>query len=61
MSKKQARKQKLETFIRESCLVAGFFMLGYGLWLVYPPAMFLVCGVLLMWLGLPPKPKKGGD
>lgn len=39
--------------LREAVLVAGFLMLGRGLWLVYPPAMWLVCGSLLMWLGLP--------
>lgn len=26
----------------------GMFMLGYGLWLVYPPAMFIGIGGLLI-------------
>lgn len=47
-----------EDHIRETCLVAGLFMFGYGLWLVYPPAMFIICGILLMWMGMPPV--KGG-
>jgi hypothetical protein len=46
--------------IRELILVAGFFMLGYGLWRIYQPAAYIVCGTLLLWLGLPPR-RKGGD
>lgn len=46
--------------IREACLLAGFCMFGYGLWQIYPPAMFIICGTMLMWAGLPPKPPKGG-
>lgn len=53
------KKFSIDTFIRETCLVAGFLLLGYGIWLVYPPAAFVICGGLLLWLGLPPR--KGGD
>ena len=31
--------------------LAGLGSLGYGLWLVYPPATFIVIGVLLFLLG----------
>jgi hypothetical protein len=57
---KWLKKINIETFIRESCLLVGFFMLGYGMWLIYPPASFVICGTLLMWVGLPARPK-GGD
>ncbi|MDB5053139.1 MAG: hypothetical protein JWM44_1189 [Bacilli bacterium] len=50
-----------DEIIREACLVAGFLLLAIGLWLIYPPAMFLVCGLLLLWVGFPSGPKKGGN
>lgn len=36
-------------------LVAGVCMFARGLWLVYPPAMWIVCGGLFIWWGLPPR------
>jgi hypothetical protein len=42
-------------FIKETCLVAGFLMLLRGLWLIWPPAMWIIGGVCLMWFGLPGK------
>lgn len=50
-----------EDAIREIILIAGFFLFGFGLWLIYQPAAFIVCGALLMWVGLPPRRRKGGD
>gem|GEM_PF-1673926 len=47
--------------LREACLLAGFFMLGRGLWLIYVPLMWLVCGLLLLWVGLSPREKEGGQ
>jgi hypothetical protein len=36
-------------------LVSGISMLGYGLYLVYPPAMFIIIGLLILFpLLLPP-------
>lgn len=43
---------------REACLVAGFFMIARGLWLIYPPAMWLVCGAMLMYPALPKRPPR---
>jgi hypothetical protein len=48
-------RDKLVENVREACLAAGFFMLARGLWLVYPPAMWVVCGALLIYVGLPPR------
>lgn len=48
-------QQKIETTVRETCLVAGFLMFARGLWLIYPPVMWLVCGLALVWCGLPPR------
>lgn len=47
-------KIKEET-IKETCLLAGFLMLETGIWLIYPPAAFIVGGILLLWLGMPGK------
>ncbi|MGO4181217.1 hypothetical protein AB4Z17_08555 [Paenibacillus sp. TAF43_2] len=62
MKKEETSKQEFDyiSFARESCLVAGFFMLGYGIWSIYPPAAWIVCGGLLLWVGFPQK-QKGGD
>lgn len=49
-----------DSFFAETCLMVGFLMLGYGIYLIYHPAAFIVCGALLMWLGLPPR-RRGGD
>jgi hypothetical protein len=45
----------VEESFREACLVAGFFMFARGLWLMYPPGMWLGCGLALIWCGLPPR------
>jgi hypothetical protein len=38
--------------IKEILILGGLSMLGYGLWLYIPWVSFVVCGVLLMLLGL---------
>lgn len=40
-------KIKAQT-IQELALLAGFLMLMRGLWLIYPPAMWIVGGIYLM-------------
>lgn len=47
--------KKSEETVREACLVAGFLSLETGIWFIYPPAAGIIGGLLLMWLGLPPK------
>lgn len=54
------RLQLKEEYIREACLVAGFFMLVRGIWLIYPPAAWIVGGLILIWFGTPPEMLKGG-
>jgi hypothetical protein len=53
-------RDQLLTSLRETCLVAGFFAVARGLWIIYPPATWIVCGALLIYVGLPkgrdPKP-----
>jgi hypothetical protein len=46
-------KRPAEDKIKEACLVAGFFMLGAGLWLLHPSAALIICGCLLLYIGLP--------
>ena len=50
------KKEEKTTIIAEIILLAGYVMLGVGLYMVYPPAMFIVCGSILMYVGWP----KGG-
>lgn len=53
------KKPKItEDDVREACLVAGFFMIGAGIWLVYPPAALIINGAMLLWLGLPPRQRR---
>lgn len=40
----------------ELFLVAGLGLVGYGLWLTpWQPAAFIVPGVALVWMALPPR------
>ncbi len=43
-------QRKIDEIFRETCLVAGFVMFGRGLWLIWPPLMWLICGAMLMFL-----------
>lgn len=36
-------------------VVSGIACVGYGAWLVYQPAAYVVVGCALVWLGLPEK------
>lgn len=51
------RKIRLPT-AHELTALAGFCMAGYGLYLIYPPVMWLLCGI---WLMIPPRRKGGGQ
>jgi hypothetical protein len=37
--------------IQELAVLAGFFMFLYGLWQIYPPAMWIIGGLWLMYPG----------
>lgn len=53
-AKSRAIKAKITPeFIKETCLLAGFSMVLRGLWLIYPPAMWIIGGMALVWFGLP--------
>lgn len=39
--------------IQELILVCGFLLSARGLWMIYPPSMYIICGVVLVWIGLP--------
>lgn len=34
-------------------LIGGFVMVARGLWQVYEPAMWIICGAILLWAGYP--------
>lgn len=43
--------QKAADIIQESALVGGFLMLFFGLYQLYPPLAWIICGCLLMVFG----------
>lgn len=47
--------QVVNELLRLLLLLTGLAMVARGLWLIYPPAMFIICGICLFWAGLPPK------
>jgi len=42
-------------FVKETCILVGFAMVLRGLWLIYPPAMWIIGGMALIWFGMPGK------
>jgi len=38
--------------VKEATVLAGFFMVAYGLYSIYPPVMWILCGA---WLMIPAK------
>jgi hypothetical protein len=36
-------------------IIFGGIFLGKGLYMIYPPSMFIIIGVAVIWLGLPGK------
>lgn len=42
--------------IEDIIALIGFLMAGYGLYILHPAAMWIICGI---WLMIPPK-RKGG-
>ncbi len=36
-------------------LLIGVAMLGKGIYMIYPPAMYIAIGVVALWLGWPRK------
>jgi hypothetical protein len=45
-------------YVRDACLLAGFLMVGYGLWRIYHPAAWVICGAMVLWVGLPPRKRR---
>jgi len=52
--------KKVDTIVREVCLLVGFAAVVGGLWMIYPPSALIVGGAALVWVGMPPR-EKGGD
>ena len=48
-------RRNVEETIAELELMAGFAMLFYGLYILFIPAAFIVCGILLILSGMPRK------
>jgi len=45
--------EKIENIIQETALIGGFLMLAIGLYSIFPPAMWIICGLILMAFGIP--------
>lgn len=45
--------QITEKQIRLTGVITGFFMVFRGLWLIYEPLAWLLCGMFLMWVFWP--------
>ena len=42
-------------WLSELAMLAGFLLFGYGLYLIYPPACYIICGISLFVFGFPGK------
>ncbi len=62
MIKRESGENKQKTYIfsilPDILMIIGFISVGFGLYKVYPPAMWIICGGLLILLGFP---KKGAE
>ena len=47
--------RKTEEIIQEAAIVGGFLMFGHGLYQIYPPLMWIICGICLIIVGYPRK------
>jgi hypothetical protein len=54
LSEKKEKRQIMGV-IPDILMIIGFFFIEYGLFTVYPPAMWVVGGILLILLGYPKK------
>lgn len=43
--------------IKDGLMLAGILLTAYGLWSIYPPAMFIIVGIFIIFLAWP---RKGG-
>lgn len=39
--------------LKDILIIIGICMIGKGLFMIYPPAMWIGIGIFLAWLGLP--------
>ena len=46
-------RKKIVKGICEALFIIGFVMFGYGLYLIYQPAMLIVCGGILVYTFMP--------
>lgn len=46
-----------DRFKQEAGLTVGFLLFGYGIYTIYPPAAFIICGAMLMYFFFP----RGGE
>lgn len=44
--------------ISDILIIIGVIFLARGLYMIYPPSMFIIIGILAIWIGLPGKAVK---
>ena len=55
MSEEKKKKINIFSFLPDILMIIGFVSLGYGLNMIYPPAMWIICGILVILVGYPKK------
>jgi len=48
---KITKKVNIFRFLPDILMIIGFISLGYGLNMIYPPAMWVICGSLVIFVG----------
>ncbi|MBO8169972.1 MAG: hypothetical protein H0Z35_12430 [Thermoanaerobacteraceae bacterium] len=46
-------RKTAQNIVQEAAFWAGLFMFGKGLYMIWPPLMWLIIGLGLIWVSLP--------
>lgn len=46
-------RAKIENFVSDAAMIGGFLMLLKGLYMIYPPTMWIIGGILVFLFGFP--------
>lgn len=45
--------KKPDISFKDLLILGGLYMIGKGLYMIYPPAMWIGIGIVLFWFGFP--------
>jgi len=54
----KGKNRNIFAILPDILMIIGFISVAYGLWQIYQPAMFIICGALVILLGYPRKAVK---